>query len=106
MVKNQNNMEKYNWKLHLKISMLISFIIYLIVAFAYWDILIFKQLDDIGSVHRGFMALFYLTGQIFIAMYVSEYPIKREAEEIKFTDVFNKKDSNKVKKYILKNKTK
>ena len=28
------------------------------------------------------------------------------AEEIKFTDVFNKKDSNKVKEYILKNKTK
>ena len=31
---------------------------------------------------------------------------QKGAEEIKFTDVFNKKDSNKVKEYILKNKTK
>lgn len=28
------------------------------------------------------------------------------SNEIKFTDVFNKKDSNKVKEYILKNKKK
>lgn len=47
-------MEKYNWKLHLKISIILSIISYLIVSFVAWDITVIK---NIGSIHLSGRAL-------------------------------------------------
>lgn len=74
-------MNRYNWKLHLKITVLISVIIYLMIAFTHWDITVIKELDNIEPVHRGSMIVVYLLAQAFIAMFVHEYPIKSNQDQ-------------------------
>lgn len=68
-------MKKYNFKLHFKISLLVTIIVYLWIAFTYWDITVIMQIDNIDPVHRGFMVLFFICKHGLVWMYVDGKPL-------------------------------